>query len=160
MRAVALILLALLAGPAQARDWAALYLPGPTPCDAIPSPDTLTGSTGAIPCYTPRDASRPTAVQAANVTTDSSGAWSVTWARPFTSSNPVVNPLPVNTGALPILCNVASRSGTGASGKCWQSTSTTLPGTLATLVGLVVSPFAAPASNASVMVLGREPTQP
>jgi hypothetical protein len=80
-----------------------------------------------------------------------------TWARSFTSAAPVVNPPPVNTGTLPILCNVAARSATSASGKCWRSTSTTLPGTLAALVGLLISPFAAPASNAAVMVIAREP---
>lgn len=131
----------------------------PAACDAVPVSDTLNGSTGSAGCFVPRDAARPTVVQAANVSTDSNGTWSVTWARPFASSQPVVNPLPVNAGSLPILCNVSARSGTAASGRCWQSTSTTLPGTLATLVGLVVSPFAAPASNAAVMVIAREPTQ-
>jgi hypothetical protein len=145
--------------PATKADIATLQSLVPVPCGVTPSPDTLAGSPGAASCYVPRDATRPTVVQAANITTDSNGAWSVTWARPFASATPVVNPLPVNTGTLPILCNVATRSGTGASGKCWQSTSTTLPGTLATIVGLVISPFAVPASGASVMVLGREPTQ-
>ena len=111
----------------------------PEPCGAVPSADTLMGSTGSAGCYVPKDASRPTSVQAANVMTDGSGAWSVTWARSFTSSAPVVNPLPVNAGTLPILCNVAARSATSASGKCWQSTSTTLPGTLAALVGLLIA---------------------
>ncbi len=73
--------------------------------------------------------------------------------------SPVVNPLPVNTGSLPILCNVAARSGSSASGKCWQSTATTLPATIASVLGLVVSPFGTPASSASVMVNAREPTQ-
>ncbi|MCJ2085516.1 hypothetical protein MKK88_05840 [Methylobacterium sp. E-005] len=159
MRAVALAAFFVLAAPAAGADYAGLVLPTPIPCDAVPGADTLLGTPGSAGCYVPRDATRPTVVQAANVTTDSSGTWSVTWARPFVSSSPVVNPLPVNSGALPILCNVAARSGSGASGKCWQSTSTTLPGTLATLVGLIISPFAAPASNASVMVIAREPTQ-
>jgi len=131
----------------------------PAPCGAIPMADTLNGSAGSANCYVPKDASRPTSVQAANVQTDGNGAWSVTWARGFTSSAPVVNPLPVNTGSLPILCNVAARSATAASGKCWQSTSTTLPGALASLAGLLVSPFATPAANAAVMVITREPTQ-
>ena len=131
----------------------------PQPCGVVPTADTLMGSAGTAGCYVPKDASRPTSVQAANVSTDGTGAWSVTWARAFASPAPVVNPLPVNTGTLPILCNVAARSATSASGKCWQSTSTTLPGTLAALVGLLISPFAAPASNAAVMVIAREPTQ-
>lgn len=140
--------------------WAAFAgTASPQPCDAAPAADTLLGSVGSAPCFVPRDASRPTAVQAANVTTDGSGKWTVTWSRPFSSSQPVVNPLPVNTGSLPILCNVASRSGAGASGQCWQATATTLPATLAALAGLLVSPFGTPAANAAVMVIAREPTQ-
>lgn len=132
----------------------------PQPCASAPAPDSLMGSVGSkAPCVPAADASRPTVVQAANVITDGAGQWAVTWARPFTAASPVVNPLPVNAGALPILCNVAARSATGASGRCWQSTSTTLPGTLAGLAGTLVSPFGSPASGAAVMVIAREPTQ-
>lgn len=159
MRAVAFALLAGIASPSYARDLAALYLDVPSACGAIPAPDTLNGSAGSSGCYTPRDATRATAVQAVNVMTDSAGNWSLTWARPFTSAQPVVNPLPVNTGTLPILCNVAARSAISASGRCWQSTATTLPATVTSLLGLVVSPFGTAASNASVMVIAREPTQ-
>lgn len=129
----------------------------PAPCAAIPTADTLLGSTGSAGCYVPKDASRPTSVQAANVVTSASdGSWSVTWARPFTSSAPVVLPIPINAGSLPLVCNVISRSATAATGKCWQSTTTTLSGTL---VGLLVNPFGSPAASAAVMIVGREPTQ-
>jgi len=129
----------------------------PQPCGAVPSADTLNGSVGSANCYVPKDASRPTAVQAANVQTSASdGSWSVTWARPFVSPSPIVLPIPVNTGSLPLVCNVVSRSATGATGKCWQSTTTTLAGTL---LGLVVNPFGTAAASAAVMVIGREPTQ-
>lgn len=131
----------------------------PRGCLSSPSPDTLNGSPGSVPCYVSSDATRPTSVQAANVITDSSGNWSVTWARPFNSSTPVINPLPVNTGTLPILCNVVARSASGASGKCWQSTTNTLPGTLASIGGMVVNPFGTTAGSAAVMIIGREPTQ-
>lgn len=131
----------------------------PQGCASTPSADTLNGSPGAAPCYVSSDATRPTVVQAANVTTDANGAWSVTWARPFVSPTPVVNPLPVNTGTLPVLCNVATRSGSSASGKCWQSTATTLPATIASVLGLVVSPFGTAAAGAQVSVIAREPTQ-
>lgn len=100
------------------------------------------------------------AVQAVTVITDASGAWSVTWARPFVSATPVVTPLPVNNGTMPILCNVAARSTSTASGKCWQSTSTTITGTIGMLLSTVASPFANPAGGSSVMIIGREPTQP
>lgn len=131
----------------------------PGPCGTIPAPDTLLGSPGSSTCYTPNDATRPTVVQAANVVTDSSGNWSVTWARPFASAMPIVNPLPVNTGSLPILCNVVTRSASSASGKCWQSTANTLPSALASLAGMVINPFGTMAASAGVMIIGREPTQ-
>lgn len=156
MKTVAVVLAVVLAATGAA---AQVGFPDPPPYSGVPAGDTLNGSVGAAPCYVSRDATRPTAVQAANITTDATGAWSVTWARPFVSSAPVVNPLPVNTGSLPILCNVAARSGASASGKCWQSTATTLPATIAAVLGLVVSPFGTPASNAAVMVIAREPTQ-
>lgn len=98
-------------------------------------------------------------VQAANVTSDASGKWSVTWARPFKSGAPVVMPLPINANALPIVCNVAIRTAAGASGQCWQSSGTTLGTTLTAIAGTVVNPFAQPAANAAIMVVGRDPTQ-
>lgn len=159
MRAALALLLIAAVAPAQARDLAALYLPTPVPCDAPPAADTLLGTPGNTPCYTPRDGTRPTPVQAANVTTGADGSWSVTWARSFATATPVINPLPVNTGTLPILCNVAARSAAAASGKCWQSTATTIPATVTAVLGLLVSPFGTPASNAAVMVVARDPTQ-
>jgi hypothetical protein len=130
----------------------------PAPCGAIPSADTLNGSAGTSTCYVPKDASRPTAVQAANVQTSASdGSWSVTWARPFVSASPVILPIPINGGSMPLVCNVITRSATAATGKCWQSTTTTLGGTL---LGLLVNPFGSAASSAAVMLIGREPTQP
>lgn len=146
-----------LTAPATKADLATLQGLMPAPCGAVPSPDTLNGSAGAATCYVPKDASRPTAVQAANVTTSATdGSWSVTWARSFVSLAPVIIPIPVNAGSLPLVCNVVSRSATAAAGKCWQSTTTTLSGTL---LGLLVNPFGSPAASAAVMVIGREPTQ-
>ncbi|AWV18806.1 hypothetical protein A3862_27390 [Methylobacterium sp. XJLW] len=159
--AFALVLTAGLLAAGDAR--AQLFLNGvqqpvpPVPCGAVPAMDTLNGSPGSTNCFVPRDATRPTAVQAANVITSASdGSWSVTWGRSFVSPTPVVLPIPINTGSLPLVCNVVSRSATGATGKCWQSTTTTLGGTL---VGLLVNPFGSPAASAAVMVIGREPTQ-
>lgn len=57
---------------------------------------------------------------------------------------------------MPLVCNVITRSATAATGKCWQSTTTTLSGTL---LGLLVNPFGSAAASASVMIIGREPTQ-
>lgn len=129
------------------------------PCASAPAPDTLMGAAGTAPCYVPSDASRPTAVQAANVATDANGNWSVTFGRRFNSATPIVSPLPVNAGTMPILCNVATRAATGATGRCWQSTANTLPLLASQLLGLVLSPFGTNAANISVMVIAREPTQ-
>ncbi|MFF9549407.1 hypothetical protein [Methylobacterium fujisawaense] len=165
MRTILLALLlasppALAAGPGASPPDLSAYATTaqlPSPCMAVPTADTLMGSAGSAGCYVPKDASRPTSVQAANVITSATdGTWSVTWARPFTSAAPVVLPIPVNTGTLPLVCNVTARSATGATGKCWQSTTTTLSGTL---IGLLVNPFGSPAASAPVMIVGREPTQ-
>lgn len=147
--------------PAHAQAYRDGRLIGATqPCGTAPPGDTLNGTSGSADCYVPGDATRPTAVQAANVTTDGSGNWSVAFSRSFTSSSPVIVPLPLNAnGALPILCNVITRSASGATGKCWQSNTTTLPGTLAGLAGMLVSPFSMGAANVPVTVIGREPTQ-
>lgn len=99
------------------------------------------------------------AVQAANVTSNATGSWSVAWAKPFKSAAPIVMPLPINPGSLPIICNVASRTATTASGQCWQSNSTALGTTLTAIAGTLVNPFAQPAANAAIMVVGRDPTQ-
>lgn len=157
MRAVLAALVLSLAPLSLPVAQASLTLPQPAACDTVPSGDTLLGSAGSPGCYVPKDATRPTSVQAANVITSATdGSWSVTWARPFASSAPVVLPIPINAGTLPLVCNVISRSASTAMGKCWQSTTTTLSGTL---VGLLVNPFGSPAASAAVMIVGREPTQ-
>ncbi len=132
----------------------------PAPCVATPLPDTLLGALGSgTPCSPRQDTARPTVVQAENVVTDASGNWSVTWAKPFVLPVPAVNPLPVNIGTLPILCNVQTRSTTGATGRCWQANTNTLPGTVTALAGLVLNAFQSGAANAAVMVIAREVTQ-
>ncbi len=149
-----------LAAYATVASLQALATTMPAPCVATPLPDTLLGALGSgTPCSPRQDTARPTVVQAANVITDASGNWSVTWAKPFVSPVPAVNPLPVNTGTLPILCNVQTRSTTGATGRCWQANTTTLPGTLTALTGLVLNAFQSGAANAAVMVIAREVTQ-
>ena len=125
----------------------------PQPCAAVPSADTLMGSAGSANCYVPRDASRPTVVQAATVTTSADGVWSVTFGRAFSSSTPIVLVLPVNTAANPGVCNVSARSATGASGRCWQSSGITVG-----LVGSIINVFSS-AGSMAVMVIAREPTQ-
>ncbi|UMY16660.1 hypothetical protein MMB17_18535 [Methylobacterium organophilum] len=125
----------------------------PSPCASVPTSDTLMGTVGSANCYVPRDASRPTVVQAGNVQTSVDGSWSVTWARPFSSSSPIVIALPVNGSTSPATCNVALRTASGASGRCWQSSAVNLAA-----VNTIVTIFAT-APTISLMVIAREPTQ-
>lgn len=128
-------------------------------CGGVPPADTLLGQAGSMACYVRGDAARPTVVQAANVTTDASGNWSVTWAKPWSSANPVVVPLPQNSGSMPIVCNWSTRSATAASGKCWQALPMTLPATATALLGLVLNPFDNAAAGITITVIARETTQ-
>lgn len=132
----------------------------PQPCPAIPLPDTLNGAVGAgSPCVHRTDTARPTVVQAAIVTTDTLGNWSVTWAKPFTSSTPYINPQAINVlGQQPYTCNVSASTTTTASGKCWQAVTMTLPSVATSLLGLVLNPSGA-AASIQVRVAAREPTQ-
>lgn len=129
---------------------------GPAATGTIPSSGSSTGSIGSAGTYIPGNAASRIAVQRTTVVTDSSGNWSVTWATPFVSSTPTVNPIPLNpTATTPYNCNVVTRNSTTATGKCWQLTSQTVA-----LISLTISlaPSNAP-SSVNVMVIGAEPTQ-
>jgi hypothetical protein len=136
----------------------------PGPCGTVPASDTLMGSSGSGKCYTQADAARPTVVQAASVTTDTSGNWSVTWMRAFASSSYYVNPQPTYSSAPngPYVCNVnqATQTTTFVQGKCWQVVSSTLPGVLTSLLGAIVTPFTSTfTTGVSVRVSARDTTQ-
>lgn len=92
-------------------------------------------------------------VQGANVVTDASGNWSVPFKTPFVSSEPIVHAFPINGATNPGVCNVATRTASSASGKCWLAAGVTV-----SVLGSVVNVFSA-AGNIPVMVNGREPTQ-
>lgn len=140
-------------------DLTALQASMAQPCVLPPAPDTLLGTVGtSTACSRRSDSTRPTAVQAAAVVTDASGNWTVTFAKSFANA-PAVDPLPINTGSLPIMCNVVSRSVTGATGKCWQANTATLGGSLTALLNAVVNVFGNAAANTTVMVLARDMTQ-
>lgn len=140
-------------------DGYALLSQVPQPCPDAPVADTLTGTVGSsAPCAHRADAARPTSVQAAIVTTDTTGNWTVTWAKPFASATPYINPQAINTGIQPYICNVASSTTTTASGKCWQTVTMTLPSVTTSLLGLVLNPTGA-AASIQVRIAAREATQ-
>lgn len=102
----------------------------------------------------------PILVQAANVTSDASGNWSVTWATNFQNNNPIVSARAVLASpGNPISCEVAARSASSVSGWCRQSSPALLNLSIIT-AGLTLNPFAnLPATGTAVMVIGRDTTQ-
>lgn len=115
------------------------------------------GQTGSQVRYAREDHTHPRITRAAVVTTDSAGAWSVTWSTPVATS-PAVLPVPVNATTQPVVCNVATRTATGATGRCWLAR--TLPATLTVITSLVsYDIFGAPASGLSVQVFAIPLTQ-
>lgn len=127
----------------------------PQASDVIPPTDTLNGAVGASTRFMREDAPRPTISQRTTVTTDVSGNWTVTWAKSFLSSTPVVIPMPVNPSASqPVMCNVTTRSASGATGKCWQNAVQAVA-----LISLTISLTPVNLNAGSVMVLGIEPSQ-
>ena len=131
----------------------------PQPCPTVPASDTLNGSVGGG-CYAPGASTRATSVQAGNTTTDGSGNWSVIFARPFTSAVPFIRaePMAVSSGS-PMQCNWSTRSATGAAGFCDRLQSTTLGGTLTSVLSAVITPFTPAVANTPITWTAREPTQ-
>ena len=85
------------------------------------------------------------------------GNWAITWSTPLATS-PVTLPIPMNPGTEPIVCNVATSTGTGATGHCWLAR--TLPATILTLTALVnYDPFGTAATGIVVQVLAIPVTQ-
>lgn len=102
----------------------------------------------------------PILVQAANVVTDASGNWTVTWTSNFNSPTPFIAPLAVQpAGNNPINCATVSRTNNTATGWCRQSTPTLLTLAIVT-TGLTLNPFQnIPSTGTTVMVVGRDTTQ-
>lgn len=129
----------------------------PLPANATPPSEMIGGQTGSQVRYAREDHTHPRITRAGVVTTDSNGAWSVTWATSL-ASVPAVLPVPVNTSTQPIVCNVATRTTTGATGRCWLARS--LPATLTLLTALVsYDVFGAAATGIPVQVLAIPATQ-
>lgn len=133
----------------------------PSDCPA-PSADTLSGSAGtSTHCLPHPDATRPTAVQAANTTLNADCTWSVTFSRAFSNTTPIIHAIPVlSAGATqPMPCFISSRSTTTQSGKCYPGKATLLNLSLITS-GLTLSPFDTTCTAGTpLMIVGREATQ-
>lgn len=138
-------------------DLAAVQAQIPTPAAVVPPSEMVGGSVGTAGTYRPADSANPRITRAGITSTDTQGAWSIAFAAPLMAT-PVVLPVPVNTGTQPIVCNVATRSATGATGKCWLAR--TLPAALVSLTSLVsYDLFGAPASGIQVQIIAIPPTQ-
>lgn len=146
---------------AQTQAAAALAAVPPV-CSTAPASDSLNGTVGTSAACTPRlDATRPTPVQTVNTTLNADCTWSVTFARSFTSSVPIVHAgvaLPSNA-TQPIPCFPMARSSTAASGKCFPGQTTVLSLSIVT-TGLTLNAFGSSCTaGLPIMVVGREPTQ-
>ena len=87
---------------------------------------------------------------------NSSGDWKVTWLMPLASA-PVTLPIPISATAEPVVCNAATSTTTGASGRCWYAC--TLHSTFSLRKALIrFALFGAPANVISVQVLAIQPT--
>lgn len=127
------------------------------PDPSIPPMETVGGSAGSGAACRLANAVQPRITRAAVVTTDNTGAWSVTWSVALPAV-PVVLPVPVNATTQPVVCNVATRTASGATGRCWLAR--TLPATLVTLTSLITyDVFGAPASSIQVQALAIPVTQ-
>lgn len=127
------------------------------PSSAVPPMEAITATAGSAVTCRRSDAVQPRITRAAAVTTDSAGNWSVTWSTALATA-PVVIPVPVNASAQPIVCNVATRTMTGATGRCWLAR--TLPATLIA-VGALISfdVFGSAAASIPVQVFAIPMTQ-
>ncbi|HIV78080.1 MAG TPA: hypothetical protein H9899_11220 [Candidatus Sphingomonas excrementigallinarum] len=123
-----------------------------------PMQEAVGGAAGTAGTYLPGDAQAPRITRAGVVlTSTSTGSWSIAWATPLTAT-PVTLPIPINATSTPVVCNVATSTATGASGRCWYSR--TLPATLTAVTALVsYDVFGAPANGISVQVLAIPVTQ-
>lgn len=138
----------------------------PPACTTAPSADTLNGTVGSSPVCTPSATNtRPTAVQAGNVTGGllANCTFSVTFARSFISSVPFVYSAVVDTSANQMPCKAQTRSATGFTGICSPAQTSLLTInalTSAALTGINLSPFGSLCTAGTpVTWVAREPTQ-
>ena len=123
-----------------------------------PMQEAVGGAADTAGTYLPGDAQAPRITRAGTVlTSTSNGSWSIAWAVPL-AATPVTLPIPVNATSTPVVCNVATSTASGATGRCWYSRA--LPATLTAVTSLVsYDVFGAPANGISVQVLAIPVTQ-
>ena len=128
------------------------------PGTVAPQTEAVAATAGSASTCLRSDARLPRITRAGMASsTSSTGDWSITWSTPLPAA-PVTLPIPMNTGTQPIVCNVASSTTIGATGRCWLAR--TLPATLLTLSALLsFDPNGAPASGIPVQVLAIPTTQ-
>lgn len=128
----------------------------PPVCTTPPSPDgpTATAGTGT-PCTPRADATRQTPIPQTSTVTLADGSFSGTWPMTLTVAPSRAHAW-IESAATPYLCQVATRTATGYTGKCWALVVQTLPLLPSSLLGLVVSPIANPAAGLTVNVLARQ----
>lgn len=134
----------------------------PPICSTVPAMDTTNGSAGtAAPCTPPADNSRPANVQLATATggaaivTASDGSFSGVWPRAWLAA-PGYAHAEIFGVSTPYVCMIVTATVTAVTGKCSQAATTTLPGTLLALGGLLVNPFSAAPGGLTVKVIGRQ----
>ena len=126
--------------------------PKPAPATAIPPSETVPGAIGTdVTKYATADHIHPRISRMNVVSTDSSGSWSITWSTVM-ASTPGVFVIPINSGDMPVTCNVVTRSTTGASGKCWNGQTTLLNLSIVT-AGLTVTPDVSVGAGVQVQVI-------
>lgn len=130
----------------------------PPVCSVVPARDTYTGTVGTgAPCTPKVDNTRPTQVQAVTATTASDGTFTATFSPAFPSTPSYVH-AEIGSSTNPFVCQIDMTNVTvsSASGKCFQVVTTTLPGTLLALNGLLVSPIAPTTAGLTVRVIARQ----
>lgn len=127
----------------------------PATC-GTPQSDTYTGTAGSgVRCMPREDNARRTQVQSATATTASDGTFSGNWAAAF-ASVPMYAHAEINSANTPFVCSIITTTAIGYTGKCFAVASTTLPGTLLALNGLVVSPIVNASAGQAVRIIARQ----
>lgn len=146
------------AATATASQLQALQAQIPQPASALPPTEGSAASMGAQTMrYALEDHVHQRITRSGTAVTDSAGGWAITWTMPL-AATPTVYPIPVNAGQQPVVCNVTTRTTTGATGRCWLSR--TLPAVLTLLTNLLnYDIFGATAPGITVQVLALPPTQ-
>lgn len=130
----------------------------PQPSSTVPNPEGVGGAVGSSVEFMRADATLPRITRSTTVLTDASGNWSVTWSMAMMAT-PTVFPIAVNSGAQPISCNVATRTTTGATGRCWTASSGSLLNLSIITAGLTVLPYGNSAAGVQVQVIAIPPSQ-